>query len=394
MVADVQGCRRFVEARHELRQVRCTKPGQRLAVRKMRYSPLSFLDAQLRSSSTPPTPSGPSPAQTRDLCPQCGTWNPKYSVHCSQCGAKLGSSQAGWLHSGPQGSLNPLRLAGTLILAVVLVVAISVGIKASGMLDHPAQTGARQPTRSATDATLGATTPTASPMPSPSAGLLATAAPTSAAQICQNLSATVSLVVPIDGLSGAAGGSGSVIAPNGYILTNFHVIANIQTGKPWNAQQVAQVYVTTQTSRPPRFTYLARIAEVDARNDLALLRIVARSDGSALPANLNLSVLPIGDSDSVSIGDELSIIGYPTLGGDSVTCNKGSISGFTNGFMKTDAQLNPGNSGGSAVNLRGELVGVPTAANVSPLNVGKVGLIQPVNVARRLINLAVQDTGR
>jgi S1-C subfamily serine protease len=128
--------------------------------------------------------------------------------------------------------------------------------------------------------------------------------------------------------------------------------------------------------------------------DLALIKIIATQDGRVLPANLNLTAMSVGDSDTVEIGDELSIIGFPNLGGATVTFTKGSVSGFLTdeGWIKTDAEVNPGNSGGAAIDQDGQLVGIPSAAAAETIRLpGKIGLVRPVNLARPLIELTLAD---
>ena len=79
--------------------------------------------------------------------------------------------------------------------------------------------------------------------------------------------------------------------------------------------------------------------------------------------------MTLGDSDSVEIGDSLQILGYPGIGGETITFTEGAVSGFTSdrsvegrAWIKTDATIAGGNSGGMAANALGELIGVPTIA--------------------------------
>jgi S1-C subfamily serine protease len=84
-------------------------------------------------------------------------------------------------------------------------------------------------------------------------------------------------------------------------------------------------------------------------------------------AALNLPVVPLGDSDALAIGDDLIILGYPGIGGATITLTSGKVAGFTaqgglgdRAFIKTSATIAGGNSGGLAANTAGELVGIPT----------------------------------
>ena len=138
-------------------------------------------------------------------------------------------------------------------------------------------------------------------------------------------------------------GSGVIISPQGYILTNYHVI-----------QGADDVVVLLRDGR----TEVAQLAGSDPETDLAVLQIPL--DG--LPS------ITLGNSDLLRVGDLVLAIGNPFGVGQTVTMGIASATGrnrlgintFEN-FIQTDAAINPGNSGGALVNLRGELVGVNTA---------------------------------
>lgn len=159
-------------------------------------------------------------------------------------------------------------------------------------------------------------------------------------------------------------GSGSIIDPDGLILTNAHVVLPDKY-YPVDALQVA---LTLQDDRPPEPTYFAEVVQADPALDIAVLRITTDLDGSPVDrASLNLPVVPLGDSDQLRLGDTLTILGYPGIGGDTITLTRGEVSGFTSepgrgarSFVKTSATIAGGNSGGLAANQSGELVGVPT----------------------------------
>jgi S1-C subfamily serine protease len=209
------------------------------------------------------------------------------------------------------------------------------------------------------------------------------------------LLATVQIRVPIDGQRLSSAGSGSVLTEKGHILTNFHVIGDPVTGLIYNRGGLVYVAVSPADLKdPPQVRYAAELMQGNPSMDLALIKIIATQDGGDLPHALGLITMPIGDSDTVKIGDELSIIGFPGLGGDTVTFTKGSVAGFLTdeGWIKTDAEINAGNSGGSAINREGQLVGIPSAAAAETVELpGKIGLVRPVNLARPLIELALRD---
>jgi len=166
-------------------------------------------------------------------------------------------------------------------------------------------------------------------------------------------------------LMGVGLGSGTLVTPDGLILTNYHV-ANVDEG--W--EPYLGVALTTRSDRPPQPTYLADVIVADPSLDLAVLRISRKIDGSPVqPESLNLPYVPLGDSDALDVGDELNIFGFPGIGGETVTFTRGVVSGFSldaafdgRGWIKTDTTIAGGNSGGTGVDEDGLLVGVPTQA--------------------------------
>jgi S1-C subfamily serine protease len=155
-------------------------------------------------------------------------------------------------------------------------------------------------------------------------------------------------------------GSGSLFDPEGLILTNAHVVDD-----RFGEYTELGVAVTHRTDEPPELSYLAEIATIDYDLDLAVIRIVSDLEGE--PVSLSLPSVPLGDSGSVEIGDELRILGYPGIGGETITFTRGSVSGFTGdrsvrgrAWIKTDATITGGNSGGMGINAAGELIGIPT----------------------------------
>ena len=169
-------------------------------------------------------------------------------------------------------------------------------------------------------------------------------------------------------------GSGVIVSPNGYILTNNHVVDGAST-----------VTVTLNNKRE----YKARVVGTDPKTDIAVVKI----DATDLP------VITVGDSDKAQIGDYALAVGDPFGVGQTVTM--GIISATGRGglgiedyedFIQTDAPINPGNSGGALVNDRGELIGINTAilANGSEGNQG-IGFAVPVNVARNVMDQIIKN---
>jgi S1-C subfamily serine protease len=211
------------------------------------------------------------------------------------------------------------------------------------------------------------------------------------------LNAAVRVIVPT-GPTSASLGSGSIISPKGHILTNYHVVSD-DNGKLINQGNNITVAVPPNEGDPAKAKYRAKVADFDQGRDLAVLQLVGMADGSPLPANLGLNPIPIGKSESVQIGDTIIIIGFPNPGGDTLTVTRGIDSGVAppNTFrgdafpyIKTDTEINHGNSGGTAINASGELIGVPTAGWLEKEGTGKLGLIRPIDVAKDLIARAVK----
>ena len=171
------------------------------------------------------------------------------------------------------------------------------------------------------------------------------------------------------GLSSAWTGSGTIVHPQGIILTNCHVAHPRAMGQPGASADRMGISITESSDRAPALSFFAEVVAYDANLDLAVMRIVCDVKGRRVP-RLDLPAVAIGDSDTLELGDKLSIFGYPGIGGETVTFTSGNVSGFSKergvrsnrAWIKTDATIAGGNSGGTAVNSDGLLVGIPTQA--------------------------------
>jgi serine protease Do len=170
-------------------------------------------------------------------------------------------------------------------------------------------------------------------------------------------------------------GSGVIVASNGYILTNNHVVDDAN-----------DVRVTLSDKRE----FKARVIGTDPKTDVAVLKI----DATDLPT------VVIGNSDKVQVGDYALAIGNPFGLGDTVTMGIVSATGRGNlgiedyeDFIQTDAPINPGNSGGALVNERGELVGINTAILSRSEGNNGIGFAVPMDVARNVMDQIVK-TGK
>jgi len=163
-------------------------------------------------------------------------------------------------------------------------------------------------------------------------------------------------------------GSGVIVSPDGYVMTNTHVVAN-----------GVEVSVTLPDKRELR----AKVVGVDEATDIAVLKIDAG----------NLPTLPWGDSSKLRVAEWVLAIGNPFQLNETVTLGIVSalgrtslgISGYED-FIQTDAAINPGNSGGALVNTRGELIGINTAIFSESGGYQGIGFAIPSNLARRVVN--------
>ena len=165
-------------------------------------------------------------------------------------------------------------------------------------------------------------------------------------------------------------GSGMILDKQGHVLTNFHVVRNVD-----------EIKVTLADKR----TFGAKIAGTDPKTDVAVLKI----DGQ-LPADL--PAITLGDSDAQRVGDLVLAIGAPFGLDQTVTEGIISATGRSNvgladyeDFLQTDAPINPGNSGGPLVNMRGEVVGMTSAIASSVGQYAGVGFAIPSNMIKALL---------
>lgn len=175
-------------------------------------------------------------------------------------------------------------------------------------------------------------------------------------------------------------GSGFIVDPEGYVLTNRHVVEGAD-----------EINVTLAN----RKRYAARLVGKDARTDVALLKIEPKE---------KLTAVTLGDSDRVEVGEWAMAIGNPFgLGGNSVTVGVISYKGrdFTLGtrnttvdMIQTDASINPGNSGGPLIDARGEVIGINTLIITQglPQSAG-VGFAVPINMAKEILP-QLRDKGK
>lgn len=170
-------------------------------------------------------------------------------------------------------------------------------------------------------------------------------------------------------------GSGTIISPDGIIITNRHVISN----HDWSiisSLPTCYIALTDDISQPPRIMYTANLIayspeinsdsshEYDFDFDVAVLYIddvCQECEGAPSFLPSSFPYLDMGYSDLLVPGDYVAIAGYPGIGADTFTFTEGTVSGRVGDFViKTDAKIDSGSSGGSALNNKNELIGVPT----------------------------------
>jgi len=164
-------------------------------------------------------------------------------------------------------------------------------------------------------------------------------------------------------------GSGVIVSPDGYIITNNHVI-----------DDATSLEITTNDNK----TYEAKVIGIDKSTDIAVLKI---------DAEIDLPYIPFGDSNITKIGEWVLAVGNPFNLSSTVTA--GIVSAKSRdldnsdqrnqSFIQTDAAVNTGNSGGALVNTKGELIGINTAI-VSPRDGKYIGysFAVPSNIARKV----------
>jgi len=168
-------------------------------------------------------------------------------------------------------------------------------------------------------------------------------------------------------------GSGIVVKSSGIIATNHHVITNPKSGRLY--EQISFSLTQSGDALASMARYRLKPLLISKEYDLALLAVDANADGSPLTTSLVFPTLEIADSRKIKLLEDLFIIGFPEKGGTSVTVNRGVVEGqdLLGKWIKTDARVIHGNSGGAAVNNDGKLIGIPTKVVADEQPVDKDG---------------------
>jgi len=200
-------------------------------------------------------------------------------------------------------------------------------------------------------------------------------------------------------------GSAVMIRSDGILVTNSHVIVNTRTSRPYDELYLSLSSDGETTTAPNRYRVTLLMMNKDL--DLALLRVDSDAAGKPVSKSFTFPSVELGDSTKVKLLEDLFIIGFPEKGGASVTVNRGVVEGkdILGNWIKTDARVIHGNSGGAAVNGEGRLIGIPTkvVADEQPIDTngdgfpddyrryGAVGFLRPSQLVAEM--LAKLDTG-
>ena len=163
-------------------------------------------------------------------------------------------------------------------------------------------------------------------------------------------------------------GSGVIISPTGYIITNNHVIKSAN-----------EISITLNNNK----AYMAELIGTDEATDIALLKIETEED---------LPFMAFGDSDNAKIGEWVLAVGNPfnlnsTVTAGIISAKSRDLSGKNlQSFIQTDAAVNPGNSGGAVVNTSGDLIGINTAISSRTGSYIGYSFAVPSNIARKIVN--------
>jgi len=186
-------------------------------------------------------------------------------------------------------------------------------------------------------------------------------------------------------------GSGTIVSPDGLIFTNRHVVEGADD---------FLILILQDPSEPPVERFLASVVGVSEQIDFALLQIDRDINGNALnTASLNLPTIPLA-SERARLGEAISVFGYPGISEGYLVYTTGAISGIQNEtvngarvplWYNTDAEISPGNSGGTVVNQRGEYIGIPTAVRSETTTGGRLGGILSLPAILAELNITAQE---
>ncbi|MBD3333822.1 PDZ domain-containing protein [candidate division GN15 bacterium] len=262
--------------------------------------------------------------------------------------------------------------SGALAVVVFALAGVLIGVLVASNLDLSPSSVAQSPTTSASQGSSYPVVEVDGELQSPFVSVV---------QSIQDAVVNISAKARDEGLpwwhreTNTSNGSGFFFRSDGYVLTNYHVIADGE-----------ELVVRTSTG----YAYDAVLVGADPHTDLAVLKIEPEEE---------IVAIPFGNSDSIRVGDWAIAIGnpFPQQGLDrTVTVGVISAKGRSNlrfgsdtpryqNYIQTDASINPGNSGGPLLNLRGECIGVNAAISSPTGSSVGIGFAIPINIARAIV---------
>jgi S1-C subfamily serine protease len=186
----------------------------------------------------------------------------------------------------------------------------------------------------------------------------------------------------VEVIANAGKGSGCFVSSKGHIITNWHVVEDY-TG---SASQDIYIAVNFSNEIPPLELFKAKLINYSIEKDLALLQITSGLYENPIPIDYKFPYFILGNTDVLKLGQPLTYLGYPGIGGSgsraSLSMTRGIVSGFErlngNLLVKTDAEINSGNSGGAAIDSFYELIGFPTSTIEE--DAGQLAYITPISM--------------
>ncbi|XWX05528.1 serine protease (plasmid) [Aggregatilineales bacterium SYSU G02658] len=211
------------------------------------------------------------------------------------------------------------------------------------------------------------------------------------------IAASVVMIVGLQNGEPFSQGTGTIVDSRGIIYTNRHVIEG--------AEDLA-IFMLEDINERPALRYYASEVATFQDLDFSILQIDRDARGAiVLPTQLNLPAITLTQRDARR-GERIYTFGYPGTGDGYLVVTSGLITTIQNGdiggtrqpvWYQTDAEISPGNSGGLAVSLEGELIGIPTSVNAEDRTLGRLGGILPFRAVQALAEAGantIRVTGR
>lgn len=193
----------------------------------------------------------------------------------------------------------------------------------------------------------------------------------------RKISESVVFILAYSGGEPISTGSGTIVEPSGLIYTNHHVVEGADD---------YEIYVTRELGELPVPIGLATVVRAFNEIDFAILQIDRNPQGQPIdPLSLNLPALNRGARE-VSLGDHVTVFGYPSVGDGFLVITQGTITSVENAnlydrrvplWYRTDAEISPGNSGGLVVDDTGAYLGLPTMVRSEERTLGRLGGVLP-----------------